>query len=384
MNEIRVDPYGQHLMTPKATAYLIRINSISNITANILKQEMLSLGADAAIARDSLTGKTKLTDCLLISNLAQLNRLQIKLNKQPFGLGILAQELKQSIVNYEKTVFTFKAGRFSLPLGRRTMIMGIINMTPDSFSQDGIFASNLKAPVEAALRLAERLSDEGADIIDIGGESSRPGAKPVSLKEELERTIPLIKLLAKRSRLPISIDTSKPEVARQALDNGASIINDICALGDKRMRKITAQYKAGAIIMHMKGNPQTMQNSPVYQSLIDEIITYLGEAVKSARDAGIDNNRIIIDPGIGFGKTTTDNLEILRKLKEFKILGLPILVGTSRKGFIGKITKAENQDRINGTLATCVIAAKNGASIVRVHDVKQVKQALSIADSINR
>lgn len=225
--------------------------------------------------------------------------------------------------------------------------------------------------------------DDGADIIDIGGESSRPGAQPVSIKEELARTIPVIKKLAKKINVPISIDTYKPEVARQALDNGAIIVNDITGLRNPEMIKVISRYKAGVVIMHMRGKPQTMQDNPVYKSLIDEIIDFLDDAIKKAVAAGISRDKIIIDPGIGFGKTFQHNLIILNKLSEFKVLGLPILVGPSRKSFIGKILKAEPGQRLFGTIGASILAAKNGAKIIRVHDVKEVKQALKVFDALN-
>jgi dihydropteroate synthase len=256
--------------------------------------------------------------------------------------------------------------------------MGVVNATPDSFSGDGITS------VSEAVDLAQRFVKDGADIIDVGGESSRPGAKPVPLKEELIRTIPVIKALTKRILTPVSIDTCKPEVARQALDNGAAMINDISGLREARMAKIAAKYKAAVVLMHMKGNPRTMQNSPSYASLMDEILRYLQEAIDRALEAGIDRNKIVVDPGIGFGKTVRDNLNILNNLNELKILGRPILIGTSRKSFIGKILNAGPGERIFGTVASCVLAARNGAHIVRTHDVREVSQALKILDAANR
>jgi dihydropteroate synthase len=364
--------------------HLVHINSVSNITANILKQEMLSLGGDAALARDALTGRTKKTDCLLIGNLSQFQRLNAKLQKQPFGLNRLAEELTRTLNNYEKDDFTLDLGRYKLNLGKRTFVMGVINLTPDSFSGDGSYSSTVdRLPSTDIIEFAEKIVEDGADIIDLGGESSRPGAKAVSIEEELKRTIPVIKILAKNIKVPISIDTYKPQVARQALDNGAVIVNDITALKNPKMAKIVSQYKAGVVLMHMKGNPRTMQKNPAYASLIDEIIQYLNKAINQALAAGINRNKIIVDPGIGFGKTLEHNLEILKRLKSFKVLGQPILVGPSRKSFIGKILNAKPQERLFGTVSACVLAAKFGANIVRAHDVKEVKQALKVLDSIS-
>lgn len=381
MREIKVDPYGIKIMVPKALTFLIKINSLSNIAANILKQEMLSLGGDAAIAKEAITGKTKKTDCLLIGNLSQFGSLHSKLSFQPFGLAKLTQDIPVALSNYQKNNFDLDLGRFKLNFSPgRISIMGILNLTPDSFSGDGLY----KKPLSQIIDFANKLINNGADILDIGGESSRPGAKPVSLKEELSRVIPVIKALAKKIKIPISIDTCKPQVAKQALKNGASLVNDISGLRNPEMAKLVAKYDAGVIIMHMKGKPQTMQKKTLYISLIDEIIDYLDKAIKQAVSLGVNREKIIIDPGIGFGKTTLNNLEILKNLKEFKILGCPILIGTSRKSFIGKILHAGVQERLYGTLATSLLAVTNGANILRVHDVKAIKESLKIIESINK
>lgn len=380
MKEINVDPYGIKIMVPKGLTHLLRINSLSNISANILKQEMLSFGADAAIARGALTGKTKKTDCLLIGNLAQFQRLNEKLKKQPFGLDRLSGDIDCALKNYHRDNFIFKTAKFKLYLSRRPHIMGILNITPDSFSADGLYGKSIEEITDAA----QRMVAEGADIIDVGGESSRPGADKVSLEEEIKRTIPVIKRLSKELRIPISIDTYKPRLAQQALDNGASIVNDISGLRDAEMLKTVSNYKAGVVVMHMRGRPKTMQNNPKYKSLLDDIINYLNNAINKAIAYGIDKDRIILDPGIGFGKTVEHNLEILNRLKEFKVLGMPILVGPSRKSFIGRIANVKIEERLYGTISACVTAVNNGAHIVRVHDIKEVKQALIIAQSINK
>ncbi len=380
MREIKVDPCGIKIMSPKAVSHLVRINSLSNIAANILKQEMLSLGGDVAIARDALTGKAKKTDCLLMANLAQFGRLSQKLNRQPFGLDKIAGDLTRALDNYRRENFVINLGRHRLNLGLRAHIAGVVNITPDSFSGDGL----CRVAPDEIVDFVEKMVQDGADIIEVGGESSRPGAKAVAAKEELKRVIPAIKKIAKKIKVPLAVDTCKPEVARAALDNGAVIINDITGLRNPKMSKLAARYNAGVVIMHMKGSPRTMQKNPGYVSLIDEVSGYLSNAVESACSAGIDREKIIIDPGIGFGKALGHNLEILRRLGEFKSLGRPIMVGTSRKSFIGKIINAGPKDRIFGTVASCVLAVKNGARIVRVHDVREVKQALKVLDSANK
>ncbi|MDD5465256.1 MAG: dihydropteroate synthase [Candidatus Omnitrophica bacterium] len=382
MYDIGVDPYGIKIMLPKALSFAIRLNAINNVTANILKQEMLSLGADAAVARGSLTGKTKKTDVLLFGQLLQLKSLADKLKLQPFGLHKLGVELGENIENYTKDNFILTLRKHALNLSKKTHIMGIINLTPDSFSGDGLYRANSKEHLNLALEKAQKMSADGADMIDLGGQSSRPGAKEISVKEELLRTVPAVKLLAKKITVPISIDTAKPEVAEAALEAGAQIINDISGLRKKRMIKVAARYKAAVVIMHMLGLPVNMQKKIAYHCLIDDIASYLKNAVDSACSGGIKPDKIIIDPGLGFGKTKEDNLEIIKHLADFKVLGKPILIGPSRKSFIGKVLGADIEGRCAGSLAAAVIASSNGANIVRVHDVKETNQSLKIVGAI--
>ncbi len=269
---------------------------------------------------------------------------------------------------------TIKCGKFVLKFNK-TLIMGILNVTPDSFSDGKLFFNPNKA-VEHAKQMAK----DGADIIDIGGESSRPGSEPVSKEEELRRVISIIKKLSKETNVPISIDTYKPKVAEECIKLGVSIINDINGLRDKKMINVAAKYKVPIIIMHMKGSPKTMQKNPEYSDVIKEIKQFLAKQIKEAKKAGIED--IIIDPGIGFGKTTEHNLTILKNLREFKELKCPILIGTSRKSFIGNITGLPVNERLEGTIAAVSIAIINGANIVRVHDVKECKRAVMVADAI--
>lgn len=379
MKQIGVDSGGIKIMAPKSVFCLIRINKLSNIAANILKQETLSIGADTAVSRDTLTGKTKYTDCLIMGNLRQIERLSEKLKFQPYSLSKIALCLERAISNYYKKNFVLQASRFRLNLGLHTHIMGIVNMSPDSFSADGLLGKPINRIVDIVLQKVR----DGADIIDVGGESSRPGARPIPLKVEISRTIPLIKELAKKIKIPISIDTYKSEVACRALDNGASIVNDITALnGDQRMAKVIKKHGAALILMHMRKSPINMQNNPKYSDLMNEIINYLEASIKKALDAGIKFDSIVTDPGIGFGKTLSHNIEIISHLRELKVLGRPILIGTSRKSFIGKIFDSLPQDRLYGSLASVCMSALNGASIVRVHDVKETKEALKVLDRI--
>lgn len=378
MNDIGVDLNGIKIMLPKAQHFLIKINNLNNIQANIIKQQMLSLGAEAALAKDTLTGRVKKTDCLLMGSYSHYNRLIGKLNKQPFMLQSIAKDLGSILNNNDKETFRFVAGKYTLNLGVRSCIMGIVNITEDSFSGDGLFGLKTKKIVEYALGLVK----DGADIIDIGGESTRPGARRISLKEEKRRVIPVIKALSKKIKIPISVDTYKPQIAKIALENGASIINDISGLRNHKMAKIAAKYKSGIIIMHMLRNPRVMQKNPTYASLMDDLYSYLSLAISKALQYGISEESIVVDPGIGFGKTLPHNLEIIKRLREFKSLGRPIMIGVSRKSFIGRILKIKPSKRIFGTVASCAVARMNGAAIFRVHNVKETREALKIVDSL--
>ena len=267
-----------------------------------------------------------------------------------------------------------------LAFGQRTLVMGVVNVTPDSFSDGGQFATT-----ESAIVHGLKLVDEGADILDVGGESARPGAKPVALEEELRRVLPVIEALAAKTSVPISIDTYKPIVAQKGLETGAHIVNDITALRDPEMAGVIAATGAGVILMHMKGTPQTMQKAPSYRDVVSEILAFLQQRVSDAHTAGIAPERIIVDPGIGFGKSTQDNLELLRRLSEFRSLGKPVLIGTSRKSFIGKILDVPNPaERLAGTAATVAWAISRGADIIRVHDVSFMRQVARMTDVLHR
>ena len=267
---------------------------------------------------------------------------------------------------------------YKLVLGKKTCVMGILNVTPDSFSDGGFFYNKDKA-IAHCLEMAKA----GADIIDIGGESTRPGALSVSAKEQIARVIPVIKSLVKKIRIPISIDTSNAEVAQAAMATGAAIVNDITGLrGDKNLAGVAAKYKAGCVIMHIKGSPRTMQQAPRYKNLMKEIYAWLREGIDIARHAGISENRIMVDPGIGFGKTVRHNLRILKNLSALDGLNKPILIGPSRKSFIGKILDAPSQKRLMGTAAAVAIAIANGAHIIRVHDTKEMLEVAHLSDAI--
>lgn len=268
----------------------------------------------------------------------------------------------------------------SFDLSSRTHIMGILNVTPDSFSDGGKFDR-----FDDAIAQGMRMVQEGADIIDVGGESTRPGSDPVTLGEELSRVIPVVSSLAQKTDVPISIDTYKSDVARRALDAGAQMINDISALRfDPEMKRIAGQYQVPVVLMHIKGTPKDMQKDPSYEDVIGEITQYLRESIQLAYEGEIEKERILIDPGIGFGKRFQDNLNILKNLREFSILRCPILIGCSRKSFIGKILDLPVGERLEGSLAALAVAVMNGANIVRVHDVKESKRVAGLVDAIRR
>ncbi len=255
----------------------------------------------------------------------------------------------------------------------RPSVMGILNVTPDSFSDGGRFET-----LTTALAQADRLVAEGADLIDIGGESSRPGSQPVALAEELDRVIPVVERLARRVEVPLSVDTTKPEVARAAIEAGASIINDIGGLADPEMLRVVAGSEVGVVIMHMRGTPRTMQDAPEYSNVVEEVEAYLADRVRCVELSGIGRDRIAIDPGVGFGKSFDHNIQLLRRLPRFERIGCPILVGTSRKGFLGKITGRSIAERESASVASALAASTRGASIVRVHDVAATVDALRV------
>lgn len=263
----------------------------------------------------------------------------------------------------------------ALELGRRTLVMGVLNVTPDSFSDGGRWADP-----DAALRRARDMVREGADLIDVGGESTRPGARAVPAAEELCRVLPVVERLA-AERIPVSIDTSKAAVAGAALRAGAGIVNDVTALrGDRAMARTVARAGAALILMHMKGTPRTMQRQPRYRDVVAEILDFFRRRQEFAWRAGIPRDKILLDPGIGFGKSPEHNVEILRRLDEFRGLGRPLVIGTSRKSFIGRALGRRVDERQFGTAATVTAAVLRGADVVRVHDVREMSDVVRMSD----
>lgn len=268
--------------------------------------------------------------------------------------------------------------RARLNLTKKIAVMGVLNLTPDSFYDGGKYKTEREI-----LGRAEQMIKEGADIIDIGGESTRPGAEKISCEEELKRTIPYIQKIANLFNVPVSIDTYKARVAKEAIEAGAQMVNDISGLRfDGEMARTVAFYRVPVVLMHIKGTPRDMQINPCYDSLMDEIISYLRESLERAISAGVNEEKIIVDPGIGFGKTAEHNLFILKKLNELKVLGRPILIGVSRKSFIGKVLGVPVEERLPGSLAATCMAVLQGARIVRSHDIKETRQAVDLIEAI--
>lgn len=274
-----------------------------------------------------------------------------------------------------------RCGPYRLPLGQRTLLMAVLNVTPDSFSGDGVGNQ-----LDAALSQGRRLVQDGADILDVGGESTRPGALPVSLDEELGRVLPVIERLAAEVSVPISVDTYKPAVAEAALARGACIVNDITGLhASPEMAEIAARHGAAVVAMHMQGTPRDMQDNPTYVDLLGEIAAYLDRSIQIGKEAGLTREQIVVDPGIGFGKTVQHNLELIRRLSVLRRLGQPLLIGVSRKGFIGRILGGlPPSQRVEGTAAAVALSIANGADIVRVHDVATMARVARVADAVVR
>jgi len=383
MASLGVASEGAKIMSPKVLRAAFKVEGINSWEANIIKQHLLSLGTDAAIHRQALLKKTK-TSVLVFGSVSQLQKLCQKLKNQPFSLKKVSQDISVYLNNILKEEFKLCARNKVLKI-KKPLICGIVNITPDSFSKDGLLlAAKGKSIADLVLAKVEGLVKEGADMIDVGGESSRPFAKKVSEKEEIKRVVAAIKAIRKRfKKLLISVDTYKYSVAKEAVNEGVDIINDISALrAAPQISSLIKRYKLGCVLMHMKGTPATMQINPKYKDLMGEISDFFKERIKFCNDAGIDNKQILLDPGIGFGKRVEDNLTIINELYKFKIFGLPIFLGLSRKSFIGKVLDLEVEERLVGTIAASVVSLLRGANILRVHDAGQTKQAVRLVSQI--
>jgi dihydropteroate synthase len=371
---VGADPAGRRWMAPKAVHRLVMLDGVQPGQANIIKQEMLGKGGEAAVSRGVVDCSVSESKVLLMGTLRQYDDFLTKLEAQPFGLKALAIRIREVLEGQEglRPRSLDCRGKILQP-GAKTLVMGILNVTPDSFSDGGSFCDP-----GLALERAAQMVGEGADIIDLGGESTRPGYVKVEAGEELARVIPVLRRLVSSLPVPVSIDTTKPAVAREALEAGAHMLNDQRALrSDPAMAGLAAEYGAPVILMHN-------QQGTSYRDLTGDLVEYFQESVRLAVEAGMARDRLIVDPGFGFGKTPAQNLELLRRLKELRCLGLPILVGTSRKSTIGKVLDLPVDQRLEGTAATVAVAIWNGADLVRVHDVKEMARVARMTDAIVR
>ncbi len=363
-----VDPEGVAIMADKAEGLVIRVDGVPAAAANIVKQQLLSIGGDAAVHRDVITGRPPTSTLYIFTDKRRIPMLAERLSYQPFGLAELSEEIANLVkaAEHPPRSVALPGGRI-IDLSEGPIVMGIINATPDSFSDGGEHLEPSRA-IERAFEMIE----EGAGIIDIGGESSRPGSTGPDAEEELSRVAPILEGLAGKTDVPISIDTRRARVAREAVGLGASIINDISGLThDPEMTATAVESGAAVVVMHMQGTPETMQEDPHYDDAVSEIIEWLAGRTGELISSGLPRDKIIIDPGIGFGKRLIDNLAIFRELGDFRGLGFPILVGHSRKSFIGALTGRDTGGRLWGGLAALGMCLEGGAQILRVHDVRE-------------
>ena len=368
---------GVNIMAPKALFKCIEIRGLTPLEATFLKQGILSKGGECALPMETFRGEAKEVDAILMGTHYQLFELCKRLRKQPFALKRIPEELRRALKGFEGNCsLLLKSGK-KLKFGKRTRIMGVVNVTPDSFSDGGRFFDP-----ETAIEHGLLLASQGADVLDIGGESTRPFAQPVTIDQELSRVIPVIKGLASKVKVPISIDTYHPEVAKKAIKAGATIVNDVFGLRSKGMAQLCAKEKVPVVIMHMQGEPRNMQQDPSYVDVVGEVYDFLSAQSEAAIQAGVRPERIVIDPGIGFGKTLQHNLLLMKNVAELRSLGYPVLLGPSRKSFIAGVTKLPVDKRLYGTLGAVCTGALSGADMVRVHDVLEARQALDIVDAI--
>ncbi|UCC95373.1 MAG: dihydropteroate synthase [Candidatus Omnitrophota bacterium] len=385
LDHLGVSREGMRILAPKSISVAFKVGGISSWEANIIKQHLLSLGSDSAINRSALLKKVK-TSTIIFGNVSQLRRLCNKLKHQPFNLKEVSGTISRYLDNLFQREFLFCARNKVVKI-KSPLVCGIVNVTPDSFSGDGLLGKtqNSKLKIQnLALRKVGEMVKQGARIIDIGGESTRPFSKPVRDQEELRRVIPALKAVRKEFKdILISVDTYKYRVAKEAIEYGVDIINDITALRNApQMASLIKKYKLGCILMHMRGRPKTMQIHPRYKDVMEDIIDFFGERIKFCQERGIQKAQILIDPGIGFGKSVEDNLKIIHELYKFKIFGMPIFLGLSRKSFVGKTLNVGVEKRLVGTIAASVVALIQGVQVLRVHDVGQTQEAIKIVSAI--
>ncbi len=380
MQEIKADIIGIDLMINKTLNLSFLIYDCEFHIANILKQEALACGIDTCVSKDTITGKVAKTDCFIFGDVKRLYKLAQKLKKQNFkSLRDLGRKLDNQLNAYFDD-FLWKVGEKVFDLKLNYLIMGILNVTPDSFYDGGKYDT-----VNKALFRCEQILNEKADIVDIGAVSTRPFSETVSIDEEKKRLLPVLEAINKRfPNITLSVDTFNSSIAKAVYDYNVEIINDVSGLSfDKNMSKCILDCNYSCVIMHIKGKPKTMQLNPSYNHLITEINDFFDDAIKKLSKNNFDINKVVLDPGIGFGKTTTHNVEIIKNIDSFKIFGRPILIGASRKSFIGNILSKDVNERLFGTIGANVAAYFNGARIFRVHDVAANKEALELAYQLN-
>ncbi|MFO7947338.1 MAG: dihydropteroate synthase [Armatimonadota bacterium] len=375
-----VTEYGIARMVPRGRMIIMRLEKVPGKAANLMKQHMLAAGGDVAVGEQVAGFDDTPAPVIVLGTREHYHHLMANLAMQPFGLKKIAEEMARTLQNTDSTPAPIRCGDRELRFDHRTLVMGIINATPDSFSGDG-----LKGDVEAAVEQAREFVSAGVDILDIGGESTRPGSEEVPIDKEIELVTPTIEAIISELDVPVSIDTSKPEVARHAVGMGASFINDVYGLRRDGMIQAVAETGCGVCIMHMLGEPRTMQENPTYEDLITDIYDFLARRVEAAVEGGVEESQIIIDPGFGFGKTVDHNLEIVRRLREFRSMGRPVLIGASRKSTIGRVLDIPDpQERLWGTAALNAVAITTGADIIRVHDVAEMTQVARMTDAVLR
>jgi len=371
----KCDEYVYEKLAKKIVGNSFIVEDIDNRAASVLKQEALSCGCDVAVSKDVSLFKKGKSNIVICANRNQIEKLTSKIKEQPFGLKLLSKQISD-INSFQLKQIVCANKKIAL---NKTLVMGIINLSPDSFFKNGI------EDINVAVKTALQMQKDGADIIDVGAESTRPGSKPVPVKQETEKIQKFLKLFRKKSKMPVSVDTYKPEVATVALGEGADIINDIYALRykNKSMAKTVAKNKAAVIVMHMKKNPLTMQQNIRYNNILSDIFNFLSKQLDFALDSGINKESIIVDPGIGFGKTVEDNLLIIKRLFEFKSLNVPVLMALSNKSFLAKVLGTEDfSERQLATAIANMVSVMNGADILRVHNVKETVNALKVVNSI--
>jgi dihydropteroate synthase len=355
----------------------IKLEGIDTRAAALMRSSLETLGGGIAMSRGALDFTVRETDVIITGSRRTLQLLAARLRTEPYGLDVVSAEILSCMANGNRIM---SWGSRTLDFTHKTYVMGILNCTPDSF-----YPASRSATLKEAVKSAREMVNAGVDIIDVGGESTRPGSDPVSEEEEIRRVIPVIQALRAESDVLISVDTRKKEVAERALDAGADIINDISGLRhNEDLARLVARRKVPVVLMHMRGTPKTMQKSPYYRNTISEILRELQQAIAAAIGSGIAPEMIIVDPGIGFGKRIQDNLRIIRELASLKSLAFPIMVGLSRKGFLGEILDRPVEKRLIGTVTANTLAVINGANIIRVHDVADAVEMVKVIDSVRR